>query len=150
MRRGITDINDVDRFIFFAQFFEYVKDSSWSSVLLGVFPGQAMSFVEVLPSFEWYISKFENMNNILGCYSFYFHSTYIRLAIVWGLPLVIGLIVLLVRIYMKTSYLPMKQLIVLFLIQSISLSSLTLATVSVPFLIVMITVFSKHKIFSKS
>lgn len=150
MRRGITDVNDVDRFIFFAQFFEYVKDSSWSSVLLGIFPGQAMAFVEVLPSFEWYISKFENMNNILGCYPFYFHSTYIRLAIVWGLPLVIGLIVLLVRIYMKTSYLPMKQLIVLFLIQSISLSSLTLATVSVPFLIVMITVFSKHTIFSKS
>ena len=148
IRRGIGDVGEIDRVLFFAQFFEYLRGCNWSVLLGGVFPGKAMEFHQILPEFTWYINHFENMNGITGCYPFYFHSTYMRLAIVWGLPLVLLLIISLLFVFFRTKDVSFRHLILLFFLESISLSSLSLTTVSLIFFLIFLTVAFRKPIFN--
>lgn len=127
--KGVGNLEDVDRIIFFVQFFEYLRDTNWPNILFGVYAGAPMQ-LSVIPAFNWYIENFENINHITGCYPFYFHSTYIRLAIVWGIPCVSVFLFWIFRLLYKTENNALKNLIILFLLQSISMSTLTLTTVS--------------------
>ncbi len=138
IKRGVTDIESVDRAVFFAQFFNYISQASFWDIIFGHFPGLSMTG-SIIDSFSWYISEFERRNNIVGCYPFYFHSTYMRIAIVWGIPITLALIFWLVRIVKRNSYLPLRNLSLLMLLESISLSSLSLVNVSIIFILAFIS-----------
>lgn len=138
IQRGITDIDRVDRAVFFAQFFKYISQASFWDVIFGYFPGRPMS-ISIMDAFVWYIGEFEGLNNIVGCYPFYFHSTYMRIAIVWGMPLTLLLIFWLIRLVKKSNYLPLRNLALLMLLESISLSSLSLVNVSIIFIMTFIS-----------
>lgn len=142
IKRGITDIESVDRAVFFAQFFNYISQASFWNVILGYFPGLPMSG-SIIDSFVWYIGEFEGKNNIVGCYPFYFHSTYMRIAIAWGIPITLILIYWLVRLVLKSNYLPLRYLALLMLLESISLSSLSLVNVSIIFILTFISALEK-------
>ena len=130
IRRGDADLAAIDRFIFFAQVFSFFDQNDLSTFLFGTFPGEPMN-ISPLASFQFYISLFEKMNEISGCYAFYFHSTYLRFAITWGVPFIIFLFIGCIYKFIKTKYLPFKLLLCLILLQSVSLSSFTLTTVSI-------------------
>lgn len=138
IKRGITDIESVDRAVFFAQFFNYLSQASFWDIFFGYFPGRPMSG-SIIDSFIWYIGEFEGRNNIVGCYPFYFHSTYMRVAIVWGIPITLALIFWLVKLVMRSGYLPLRNLALLMLLESISLSSLSLVNVSIIFILTFIS-----------
>lgn len=146
IKRGVTDIENVDRAIFFAQFFNYISQASFWDIIFGYFPGEPMSG-SIIDSFAWYISEFEGRNNIVGCYPFYFHSTYMRIAIVWGIPVTLALIYWLIKLVRKSNYLPLRNLALLMLLESISLSSLSLVNVSIIFILTFISALklSTHK-----
>lgn len=145
MQRNFTSIDAIDRYVFFAQAFIFFQYSDWDTIIFGVFPGVSLD-MPILDSFEWYIEKFEGKNNIIGIFPFYFHSSYIRLAMTWGLPLVLIIIVGSCRLFFRTKYLPLKLLIILALLQSISLSTLTLTNVSVLFFLALLMALRSHKI----
>ena len=138
--KGVGNLEDVDRIIFFVQFYEYLRDTNWPNILFGVYAGAPMQ-LSVIPAFNWYIENFENINHITGCYPFYFHSTYIRLAIVWGIPCVSVFLFWIFRLLYKTENNALKNLIILFLLQSISMSTLTLTTVSFLFFLTFLSVY---------
>ena len=145
IRRGVADVSEIDRVLFFAQFFEYLNGCDLLALLGGIFPGEAMGFHRIVPGFEWYINHFENLNGIAGCYPFYFHSTYMRLAIVWGVPFILLLIIGLLAVFNRTKDISFRNLILLFLLESISLSSLSLTNVSLIFFLIFLTVaFRKY------
>ena len=138
IKRGVTDIESVDRAIFFAQFFNYISQASFWDIIFGYFPGEPMSG-SIIDSFAWYISEFEGRNNIVGCYPFYFHSTYMRIAIVWGIPITLALICWLIKLVWQSNYIPLRNLALLMLLESISLSSLSLVNVSIIFILTFIS-----------
>lgn len=144
IRRGDSDISSIDRFVFFMQCYEFFKDSDITTIILGTFPGTPMK-IYVIPAFQFYIENFENMNDVRGCYAFYFHSTYLRLAITWGIPILACVIMFAIYKLLNTKYLPLKLILSLFLLESISLSTLTLTTVSVPFFIALFSAFHYNK-----
>lgn len=127
--RDSLDPESIDRYIFFYQSYLYFSDVDVLSFLFGVSPGISLD-MPVLPSFEWYINNFEEMNNIIGIYSFYFHSAYIRFAIVWGVPICFLVFIYFFVRFFKIQYLPLKLLLIVIFLQSISLSTFTLTNVS--------------------
>lgn len=147
IKRGVTNIESVDRAVFFAQFFNYISQTSFWNIIFGYFPGTPMSG-SIIDSFIWYIGEFEGLNNIVGCYPFYFHSTYMRIAIVWGIPITLALTYCLIRLVQKSNYFPLRNLTLLMLLESISLSSLSLVNVSLIFIITFISAIleSTHKL----
>lgn len=120
---------NMDRFVYWEQAIIYFRETSISNVLLGSTPGVSLK-MHILPEFMWNMENFEEMRNLQGVFPFMFHSTYLRLAITWG---VIGALlypVTLVYIFFRGKYIPLKLLCLLTLIQSFSLSALTLQNVS--------------------
>lgn len=143
INKGITEVDEVDRVIYFLQFFDYISQSSLSNSLFGIFPGKAMD-INPMPAFEWTIHKFETMNKIVGCFPFIFHSTYMRLGIVWGIPFVIFIIAKLLHLFFVTTIEPLKYLLIVFFLESISLSTLSLENISFVYFICIISVFWVH------
>lgn len=127
--RGFNSIESIDRYIFYEQAITYFQNADVNSILFGSFPGTKFD-MPVLNSFTWYISKFEGENNINGIFPFYFHATYIRLAMTWGLPILFFIILCVIFRYFKIKYLPLRLLIIVALLQSVALSVLTLVNVS--------------------
>ncbi len=132
IRRGDADVSSIDRYIYFQQAFEYIASSDILTILFGTFPGKSIS-IHPHPVFDYYIRLFEEKNHIKGCYAFYFHSTYLRFALSWGITSLIIIFSYCFYTFFKTKYRPLKYIITLFLLQSVSLSALTLTTVSVIF-----------------
>lgn len=127
--RGGTDLESVDRYIFFYQAYEYFKESDLWTFLLGALPGTSLK-MSVIPEFIWYIENFNNINGITGIYPFYFHSAYIRLSMILGIPFVLICIWWLVYRFVKSNYYPLKMLIIIILLQSISLATHSLTNVT--------------------
>lgn len=143
-RNGVVSIGDIDRVIFFAQFWEYIKHASIWELLLGTNPTVPMK-IPLIPAFAWYIQEFESINHISGAFPFYFHSTYIRLFLVWGIPLTLTLLLWIRRLYLKCDYEPLKKLIVLFVLESLSLSTLSLVNVSIVFYLAFFTAYINYR-----
>lgn len=138
--RGFSSIESIDRFVFFSQAFAFFQNTDWKNLLFGAYPGTSLN-MPVLDSFGWYIGEFEGKNNIVGIFPFYFHSTYIRLAMTWGIPFLSFFLLYLVIKLLKNKYLPIKLLITIILLQSISLSTMTLTNVSfILFLAILIAI----------
>lgn len=121
--------HNLDRFVYWTQAINYFQNTSVDNVLLGATPGIPLQ-VEVMPEFAWTVEKFEDMHALNGIFPFMFHSTYLRLAITWGVVLALLYPFALVKIFLKTDFIPLKQLCIITLIQSFSLSALTLQNVS--------------------
>ncbi len=142
--RGINDLESIDRAVFFLQFFEYIKNAPLPDILFGIFPGSSMD-TTYIPAFEWYVDNFQNKNNITGCFPFYFHSTYMRLIIIWGIPLITFIICFLINKFNAVRQSALRNLLILFALESISLSSLSLVNVSIIFFIVIINTILNEK-----
>lgn len=127
---------NLDRFVYFTQAFTYFQSTNWANLLLGSTPGISLD-MPILSEFEWTVSNFEDMRDLNGIFPFYFHSTYLRLAFTWGIAVAIAFILYFVVVYFRSRYKPLKWLCVLTLIQSFSLSTLTLPNVSVLFFMVL-------------
>ena len=138
IKNGVTDAKDVDRVVYYVQCFDYLKQTSLSNLIFGIFPGKAME-IDPIPSFEWTIQKFEDLNNISGCYPFIFHSTYIRLGITWGIPTIITIIISLLYLFFKTKSDTLKYLLIVFFLESISLSTLSLVSISYIYMVTLIS-----------
>ena len=121
--------SNMDRFVYWRQAFLYFEETSLSNVLLGSTPGVALK-IHIIPEFAWTVSNFEEMRNLSGVYPFMFHSTYLRLAITWGIFGTLAYLFVFVKYFFKSKYMPLKYLCLITLIQSFSLSALTLQNVS--------------------
>jgi len=128
--RGIESVYHLDRFVYWEQAFVAFKHEDFWAYVFGNIPGKSLE-MPVIPEFSWTIDMFGEMKNLRGIYPFMFHSTYLRLAFTWGIPVAILFAVYLIRKYFKSKYMPLKLLCLITLIQSFSLSSLTLPNVSV-------------------
>lgn len=140
IRRGDSDISSLDRVVFIMQAIEFFNQNDLQTFLFGAFSGKPLN-IETIPGFDFYVEKFEELNNISGCYAFYFHSTYLRIAISWGIPFSVILLGYSIYMAFMTVNIPFRLLILLILIQSLTLSSLTLASVSVVLFIAIMTLF---------
>ena len=89
------------------------------------------------------------MRNLNGVFPFMFHSTYLRLAIIWGIPVALSFAFFLIIKYLKSQQESMRQLCLLTLIQSFSLSSLTLPNVSLLLFMLFITAMHQESIIKK-
>jgi hypothetical protein len=128
---------NLDRFIYFSQAFLYFQNTDIMNILVGNTPGVSLH-MPILPAFEWTISNFENMRNLNGIFPFYFHSTYLRLAFTWGVIVSMAFLIFFTKKFFSTKYKPLKWFCLLTLIQSFSLSTLTLPNVSVLFFTLLI------------
>lgn len=129
MLRGETDIESVDRYIFFYQAYEYFNTTGLCSILIGTLPGMPLK-MPVIPEFIWYIDNFNAINDTTGIYPFYFHSAYIRLAMILGIPLIVFCVWWLLYKFVKSYYYPQKIFIIIILLQSVSLATHSLTNVS--------------------
>lgn len=126
----ISSLDSIDRYVYFYQAYLYFENSDIINLIFGVIPGFPLE-MPVLDSFLWTVAHFENKNELWGIFPFYFHSTYIRFAIVWGIPVLILYLIWLFSGLIKYRYnLPMVMLLLLIIIQSISLSVFTLSNVT--------------------
>lgn len=120
---------NMDRFVYWEQAIMYFRETSVSNVLLGSTPGVSLK-MHILPEFVWTMENFEEMRNLRGIFPFMFHSTYLRLAITWGVFAALLYPAILICKFIKSKYTPLKLLCLITLIQSFSLSALTLQNVS--------------------
>lgn len=128
--RGTESVEHLDRFVYWEQAFIAFKYEDFWEYVFGNTPGESLR-MPVIPEFVWTINLFEDMRNLRGIFPFMFHSTYLRLAFTWGIPVAILFVVYLVRKFIKAKYMPLKLLCLITLIQCFSLSALTLPNVSV-------------------
>lgn len=143
--RGAESAGHFDRFVYWKQAFIYFRQADWSEVILGSTPGKSLRMT-ILPEFDWTVSMFEEVRNLNGVFPFMFHSTYLRLAFTWGVPLAIFFALYFILKYIKSANEQVKQLCILVLIQSFSLSSLTLPNVSLLLFMVLITVSHQNRV----
>lgn len=136
--RGADSAGNLDRFVYWHQAYILFNQSDLAELLFGYTPGESLN-VPILPEFSWTVNLFEEMRNLNGVFPFMFHSTYLRLAIIWGIPIALFFALFLLVRYLKSSQEPMKQLCIITLIQSFSLSSLTLPNVSLLFFMLFLT-----------
>lgn len=137
---------NLDRFIYFSQAFLYIKNADTINILGGTIPGISLS-MPVLPEFEWTLSNFENIRNLNGIFPFYFHSTYLRLVFTWGLIATIAFILFFIKLFFTSKYEPLKWLCLLTLIQSFSLSTLTLPNVSILFFLLIMFALKQQQLY---
>lgn len=140
IRRGDNDVSSLDRVIFIMQAVDFFAQNNIFTFMFGTFPGEPLK-METISGFDFFVEKFEEMNNISGCYAFYFHSTYLRFAISWGIPFLIVLLGYSIYMAFTTKNISFRLLIFLTLVQSLTLSSLTLTSVSVVLFTAMMTLF---------
>lgn len=134
--------SNMDRFVYWQQAFVYFENTSLGNVFFGATPGISLK-MRILPEFAWTVDNFEDMRNLRGVYPFMFHSTYLRLAITWGIFGALAYLYILVKYFFKSKYMPLKYLCLITLIQSFSLSALTLQNVSFLLFVLLITSWNK-------
>ena len=142
--RGHESIENFDRFVFYNQAFVYFSETSIWNVLFGSTPGVSLK-MSVDGVFQWYIDVFENLRNLRGIYPFYFHSTYLRLALTWGIFGFLAYSFFFIYKFLSSKILSMRYFCLLILVQSISLSVLTLQNVSVLFFMMLIMLIAEEK-----
>lgn len=142
--RGQESVEHLDRFIFFEQAAIYFSETDLFNILLGSPPGVSLKMT-VLPEFGWYIDHFEEGKNLSGIYPFYFHSTYLRLAFTWGVPIAIMFIFVLVRRILLSKLNTTKYFYLIVLIQSVSLSALTIPNLSILGFIIFVLVEKEER-----
>ena len=141
MVRGMDSAGNMDRFVFFSQTYVYFAHTSIWNVLFGSAPGVSLD-MPVVSGFEYFISNFEEGHGINGIYPFYFHSTYLRLAMTWGVIGSLAYLLFFVYKFLTSKLMPMKMFCLLVLVQSISLSTMTLQNVSILFFMMLFTLIS--------
>ena len=144
MMRGSSTVENLDRFVFYYQTYIYLTWTSVDNVLLGCTPGVSLD-MPIADGFQWYIDNFENMRNVRGIYPFYFHSTYLRLVMTWGIFGCLLFFLFFVRRLYTARNNTMRYFCVLVLVQSFSLSVLTLQNVSVLFFMMLFALMSIEK-----
>ena len=144
MMRGSSAVESLDRFVFYYQTYIYLTWTSVDNVLLGCTPGVSLD-MPIADGFQWYIDNFENMRNVRGIYPFYFHSTYLRLVMTWGILGCLLYFLFFVRRLYTAHNNTMRYFCVLVLVQSFSLSVLTLQNVSVLFFMMLFALLSIEK-----
>lgn len=142
--RGVDSASHLDRFVYFEQAYRYFQNTDIYSILLGNTPGKAIK-MHVIPEFEWNVSNFENMRNLKGVFPFMFHSVYLRLALTWGIIVPIAYACFFVYHFFKSKGRHFQLFCLLTIIQSISLSTMTLQNVSVMFFMILFTFLYKEK-----
>lgn len=145
MIRGEDSVGHLDRFVYWQQAILYFQTTDIYSVLFGHTPGIPMN-VFILPEFAWDVANFEDMRHLRGVFPFMFHSVYLRIAITWGIPAIILVVLWFVRKFFRTNMEEIRLLIILILIQSFSLSTMTLPNMSLLLFIMFMTVLRIEKI----
>lgn len=131
--RGASRLGEVDRVMFLRQYLNCLRDFNIFEVLFGIFPGKSISITFPVDGFSWHIAVFEAIHGIKGCYPFYFHSTYLRLLFVWGVPLVVYGLRRVLLLFKEAKDMALRKYLVVFLMESVSLSTLSLTNVSIIF-----------------
>lgn len=139
--RGEESAGNMDRLIFFSQAYAYLTHTSLWNILLGSTPGISLE-MPVIKGFEWYIDNFEETKGLSGIYPFYFHSTYLRLLMTWGVFGSLAYLLFFVYKFLNSKIIPMKMFCLLVLVQSVSLSTMTLQNVSILFFMMLFTLMS--------
>ena len=86
------DLYQVDRFIFYAQAWEFVRQMSITQFIFGFTPGVSLNEAFIIPEFAPYVKIFCDINSFVeGVYPFYFHASYIREILTLGVPLFLGI-----------------------------------------------------------
>lgn len=145
MIRGEDSVGHLDRFVYWQQAILYFQTTDIYSVLFGHTPGIPMN-VFILPEFAWDVANFEDMRHLRGVFPFMFHSVYLRIAITWGIPAIILVVLWFVRKFFRTNMEEIRLLIILILIQSFSLSTMTLPNMSLLLFMMFMTVLRIEKI----
>lgn len=143
--RGYVSLRGVDRVIFLLQYLYCLSGFNVFDIFFGLYPGCSIPILSYVDGFAWHISTFEKMHGISGCYPFYFHSTYLRLLFVWGIPLVAYALHRIGRLFRRTQDISLKKFIILLLMESISLSTLSLTNVSIIFFLTGIALLRENK-----
>lgn len=144
--RGDESVEHLDRFIFFEQAWVYFCETDMVNLLFGSPPGMSLNMT-VIPEFEWYINHFEEGKKLVGIYPFYFHSTYLRLAFTWGVLVAISFLYFLFYKIVKSKLISVRYLYILVLIQSVSLSSLTIPNLSIMLFFTFALLIREEKIY---
>lgn len=143
--REDLSLNQIDRIIFYRQYIECIRDFNWQDIIFGVFPGIPIQIESHIEGFDWHIMIFEKMHQIVGCYPFNFHSTYIRLILVWGIPLFTLVLTYVFKYFRNTKNMCLRKFILLILIESISLSTLSLTSISIIVFLIILSFNNRQK-----
>lgn len=130
--RNYSSMENIDRYVFFYQAIVFFFDSDLKTFLFGVYPGIGMD-ITIINGFNWVVNVFEDSNDIVGVFPFYFHATYIRMALTWGVPFLIIALFSVLTCFFRVKYLPLKLIILILLLYSFTLSVLTLTNMSIMF-----------------
>lgn len=147
--RGGQSANNLDRFVYWSQALVYFKQTNWTTLFFGSAPGKSLE-MPILPEFYWTVENFDEIRNLNGIFPFMFHSTYLRLAFTWGIFIAFVYLIYLIIKILKSKYRPMVYLCILVLIQSFSLSALTLPNVSLLLFMLFLTALHQEKCLKKT
>lgn len=147
--RGSESATHLDRFVYFEQAYLYLSNTDVFNVLFGSTPGKSLDMV-IMPEFAWNVSNFEEMRKVDGVYPFMFHSAYLRLALTWGIIAPLAFLFFFIRWFVKSNNESFKVFSLLVIVQSISLSTLTLQNVSVLFFLMLLMFVAKEKTYTSN
>ena len=142
--RGSDSASHLDRFVYYEQTYNYIINTDILNILLGSTPGKSLQ-MSIIPEFEWNVSNFEDMRDLNGVFPFMFHSVYLRMFFTWGVVGAFAYFIFFVRQFFRARNEHYKLFCLLTLIQSFSLSTLTLQNVSVLFFLMLITFMYNEK-----
>ncbi|EHE6926718.1 hypothetical protein AADU56_002511 [Vibrio cholerae] len=128
---SVSEISSVDRLVMWTSFFNLLNDLSFWDILFGTNPGVPLKLYDNYLS--WFIVNQSEQNGALGLHAFNYHSFYIRLFLSYGLILSFIFVFTFMRLSLNSRFLIMVFIVVL--LQSFSLGTFYLSTVSVPLLI---------------
>ena len=146
--RGTDSATHLDRFIYFKQTYNYILNTDVFNILFGSSPGISLH-MDIIPEFEWNVSNFENMRDLNGVYPFMFHSVYLRFFFTWGVVGTLVYLLFFVCQFFRARNEHYKLFCLLTLVQSISLSTLTLQNVSVLFILMLISFMYNERVLAK-
>jgi len=134
--RGIssnTSIENIDRFIFWFQFMEYLEIASLKNLVIGNTPGFPIDVGTLVGGFDWFVENFKLINHIKGVHSFMFHSFWLRTCFTMGIPFTLFLIVVMIRriLTSKTGE-ALKCFYILLLLQGFSMSLFHITLLGIP------------------
>ncbi|MUL16628.1 hypothetical protein [Aliivibrio fischeri] len=128
---NIDNILSIDRFVMWTSFITLFGELSFIDILFGTTPGIPLRLYDDYLS--WFVINQSESNGALGLHAFNYHSFYIRYFLSYGLLLLILLICFLIRMSLKNKFL--RYITIIVFLQSFSLGTFYLSTVSLPLLI---------------
>ena len=149
LKYSLDDFNlyQVDRFIFFAQAWEFVRQMSITQFIFGFTPGVSLDEAFVIPEFVPYVKIFCNMNSFAGgVYPFYFHASYIREILTLGIPLFLGINGCFLYFLFQKYNLTLNLLAVTYFIFATSLSIFTITNGAFLFFFIFFSLIRQYRI----